>query len=118
MPFFEEVVLADFIGSANAPARVAVIGSGPAGFYACEAFLKQADPRVRVDLFDRLPPPYGRSRGGVRTRGGFGYCPDRQAGQQDIPKPRRNQRRGFPSCSGAFMRPPRYGLPSRIQPWR
>lgn len=65
MPFFEEVVLADFIGSANAPARVAVIGSGPAGFYACEAFLKQADTRVRVDLFDRLPTPYGLVRGGV-----------------------------------------------------
>lgn len=57
--------MADSVGSAKAPLRVAVIGSGPAGFYACEEFLKQADTAVRVDLFDRLPTPYGLVRGGV-----------------------------------------------------
>ena len=45
--------------------RVAIIGSGPAGFYAAEALLKRADAIVDVDMFDRLPTPYGLVRGGV-----------------------------------------------------
>ncbi len=45
--------------------RVAIIGSGPAGFYAAEALLKRTDPNIDVDLFDRLPTPYGLVRGGV-----------------------------------------------------
>lgn len=47
------------------PARVAVIGSGPAGIYAAEALVKQAEGEVRVDVFDRLPTPYGLVRYGV-----------------------------------------------------
>ena len=45
--------------------RVAIVGSGPAGFYAAEALLKRTDVRVDVDMFDRLPTPYGLVRGGV-----------------------------------------------------
>jgi ferredoxin--NADP+ reductase len=45
--------------------RVAIVGSGPAGFYAAEALLKRTDTRVDVDVFDRLPTPYGLVRGGV-----------------------------------------------------
>ena len=45
--------------------RVAVIGSGPAGFYAAEALLRRTDTVVHVDMFDRLPTPYGLVRGGV-----------------------------------------------------
>ena len=45
--------------------RVAIIGSGPAGFYAAEALLKRTDTAVEVDMFDRLPTPYGLVRGGV-----------------------------------------------------
>ena len=45
--------------------RVAIIGSGPAGFYAAEALLKRADAVVDVDMFDRLPTPFGLVRGGV-----------------------------------------------------
>ncbi|MGI8333287.1 FAD-dependent oxidoreductase [Actinomadura scrupuli] len=45
--------------------RVAVVGSGPAGLYAAEALVKQADGQVRVDVFDRLPTPYGLVRYGV-----------------------------------------------------
>ncbi|HET8724183.1 MAG TPA: FAD-dependent oxidoreductase [Anaeromyxobacteraceae bacterium] len=45
--------------------RIAIIGSGPAGFYAAEALLKRPGPPVDVDLFDRLPTPYGLVRGGV-----------------------------------------------------
>ncbi|GAA4096484.1 FAD-dependent oxidoreductase [Actinomadura miaoliensis] len=46
-------------------ARVAVVGSGPAGLYAAEALVKQADGDVQVDVFDRLPTPYGLVRYGV-----------------------------------------------------
>src|SRR5437660_7808050 len=53
------------IGSPERPLRVAIVGSGPSGFYAAEALLKQKDLAVAVDLFDRLPTPYGLVRGGV-----------------------------------------------------
>src|SRR5215469_1518282 len=50
--------------------RVAVVGSGPAGLYTAEALVKQAaalpaPARVRVDVLDRLPTPYGLVRYGV-----------------------------------------------------
>lgn len=48
----------------RAPLHVAVIGSGPAGFYAAEHLLKSR-PEARVDVFDRLPTPFGLVRGGV-----------------------------------------------------
>jgi len=44
---------------------VAVIGSGPAGIYAAEALVKQSEGAARVDIFDRLPTPYGLVRYGV-----------------------------------------------------
>ncbi|MEO5798651.1 MAG: FAD-dependent oxidoreductase [Gemmatimonadales bacterium] len=44
--------------------RVAIVGSGPSGFYAAEA-LQKAGAGVQIDLFDRLPTPYGLVRGGV-----------------------------------------------------
>jgi ferredoxin--NADP+ reductase len=47
------------------PLRVAVVGSGPAGFYAADALLKSEDPRVEVDVLDRLPTPWGLVRLGV-----------------------------------------------------
>src|SRR5262245_33277243 len=46
------------------PLRVAVIGSGPAGFYAAGALLG-ADIPVEVDLIERLPTPWGLVRLGV-----------------------------------------------------
>ena len=45
--------------------RIAIIGSGPAGFYAAEALLKRTDTVVDIDMFDRLPTPFGLVRGGV-----------------------------------------------------
>jgi ferredoxin/flavodoxin---NADP+ reductase len=45
--------------------RIAIVGSGPAGFYAAEALLKRTDAVVDVDVFERLPTPYGLVRGGV-----------------------------------------------------
>jgi ferredoxin/flavodoxin---NADP+ reductase len=49
----------------SAPLRVAVVGSGPAGFYAADALLRSEDPPVSVDLLDRLPTPWGLVRLGV-----------------------------------------------------
>jgi ferredoxin--NADP+ reductase len=50
--------------------RVAVVGSGPAGLYTAEALVKQSAAlptpvRVKVDVLDRLPTPYGLVRYGV-----------------------------------------------------
>src|SRR5947208_3284071 len=47
------------------PLRVAVVGSGPAGFYAAGALLASSDPPVEVDMIDRLPTPWGLVRLGV-----------------------------------------------------
>src|ERR1700722_3964849 len=44
--------------------RIAVVGSGPSGFYATEALLRSDTP-LAVDLFERLPVPYGLVRFGV-----------------------------------------------------
>jgi ferredoxin--NADP+ reductase len=44
--------------------RVAIVGSGPAGFYAAEA-LQKAAPGIAIHLIDRLPTPFGLVRGGV-----------------------------------------------------
>ncbi len=50
--------------NAERPLRVAVVGSGPAGFYAAEKLLSSG-PSVEVDLIDRLPTPWGLVRHGV-----------------------------------------------------
>jgi ferredoxin--NADP+ reductase len=52
-------------GTTDHPLRVAIIGSGPAAFYAAEALLKAPERAVQVEMFDRLPTPYGLVRGGV-----------------------------------------------------
>ena len=57
-------------GAPDYPLRVAVIGSGPAGFYTADHLLKQQDLTVTVDMYDRLPTPYGLVR--------FGVAPDHE----------------------------------------
>src|SRR3982751_288665 len=47
------------------PLRIAIIGSGPAAFYAAEYLLKQTQVPATVDMIERLPTPYGLVRGGV-----------------------------------------------------
>jgi ferredoxin--NADP+ reductase len=47
------------------PARIAIVGSGPSGFYTAAALFKQNEQPLEVDFFDRLPTPYGLVRGGV-----------------------------------------------------
>ena len=53
------------IGTSGRPLRAAVFGSGPSGFYAAEELLSRPDIAATVDMFDRLPTPYGLVRGGV-----------------------------------------------------
>jgi len=45
--------------------RVAILGSGPAGFYTAEHLFKKADYDFHIDMFDRLPTPHGLVRLGV-----------------------------------------------------
>jgi len=49
--------------STGSEVRVAIVGSGPAGLYAADELLKH--PGVSVDVYDRLPTPYGLARAGV-----------------------------------------------------
>lgn len=66
------------IGSPERPLRVAIVGAGPAGFFAAAALLK-SDQEVRVDLYERVPAPFGLVRYGVapdhpkikRVKGGY-----------------------------------------------
>jgi ferredoxin--NADP+ reductase len=45
--------------------HIAIVGSGPAGYYTAEAAQKEFGDEVRVDIFDLLPVPYGLIRTGV-----------------------------------------------------
>ncbi len=45
--------------------HIAIVGSGPAGYYTAEAAAKKWGEEVRVDVFDQLPVPYGLIRTGV-----------------------------------------------------
>lgn len=56
-------------GTLERPLRVAIVGSGPSGFYAAEALFSK-DRHVQVDMFDRLPVPFGLVR--------YGVAPDHQ----------------------------------------
>jgi ferredoxin--NADP+ reductase len=44
---------------------VAIIGAGPAGFYTAEHLFKHSELTLEIDMFDRLPTPYGLVRAGV-----------------------------------------------------
>jgi len=62
--------LAGKLGSSSRPLRVAIVGAGPSGFYAAGALLQQKEMHVSIDIFDRLPTPYGLVR--------YGVAPDHQ----------------------------------------
>jgi ferredoxin--NADP+ reductase len=53
------------MNSDDSPIRVAVIGAGPAGFYAAGHLLKDSAGRIEVDMIERLPTPWGLVRSGV-----------------------------------------------------
>ena len=48
----------------NQPFKLAIVGSGPAGFYTAHRLLKEC-PNAQVDMFDSLPVPHGLVRFGV-----------------------------------------------------
>src|SRR5215510_12146201 len=52
-------------GTEAQPLRVAIIGAGPTGFYATDQLFRQPELVVDVDLYDRVPTPYGLVRAGV-----------------------------------------------------
>ena len=49
----------------TSPIRIAIVGSGPAGFYAAEQLLNARDVDATVDMFERLATPWGLVRAGV-----------------------------------------------------
>ena len=53
------------LGTAARPVWVAIVGAGPAAYFTAEALFKQALCDVRVDMFNRLPTPFGLVRDGV-----------------------------------------------------
>ncbi len=52
-------------GTTARPLRIAIIGAGPAGFYAAEALLKKSDLALTIDFINRFPTPFGLVRDGV-----------------------------------------------------
>ena len=52
-------------GTNDNPLRIAIIGSGPAGFYVVERLFNEQGLSVEIDMFDELATPCGLVRGGV-----------------------------------------------------
>ncbi|MFC9964671.1 FAD-dependent oxidoreductase [Nocardia ignorata] len=50
--------------TATRPLRIAIVGAGPAGIYAADALMK-SDAEVSIDLYERMPAPFGLIRYGV-----------------------------------------------------
>src|SRR3954454_24001460 len=55
-------------GTSGTAQRAAIVGSGPAGFYAADFLLKAG---LAVDVYERLPAPFGLVR--------YGVAPDHQS---------------------------------------
>ncbi|MET9492589.1 FAD-dependent oxidoreductase [Nocardia sp. NPDC006630] len=51
-------------GAVTRPLRIAIVGAGPAGIYAADALMK-SDADVSIDLYERMPAPFGLIRYGV-----------------------------------------------------
>jgi ferredoxin--NADP+ reductase len=45
--------------------RIAIIGSGPAGYFAAGHLFKKSDLNIEIDMYDKLPTPFGLVRSGV-----------------------------------------------------
>jgi ferredoxin--NADP+ reductase len=61
--FLSSLGLRPYDAGVEEPKRVAIVGAGPSGIFAAQALL--AHPGIAVDLYDRLPTPYGLLRYGV-----------------------------------------------------
>lgn len=80
------VIPAPMVRQGRSPLTVAIVGSGPAAMYAADELLTQ--PGVRVNMFEKLPTPYGLVRAGV--------APDHQKTKQVTALfDRITRRRGF-----------------------
>jgi ferredoxin--NADP+ reductase len=53
------------LGTETQPLNVAIVGAGPSGFYAADYLQNKSGLVVNIDMYDRLPTPYGLVRGGV-----------------------------------------------------
>jgi ferredoxin/flavodoxin---NADP+ reductase len=65
-----ENIVANLLGTEARPLRIAIIGAGPSGFFAAGALFQQKDLHLSIDMFDRLPAPFGLVR--------YGVAPDHQ----------------------------------------
>ena len=101
------------LGTAARPLRVAIIGAGPGGILRRRASAApQPSSSVDVDLFDRLPTPYGLVRAGRRARppedqvGHGGLRQDRRARALPLLRRRRARqaRRRSPTCARTTTR--------------
>src|SRR5690625_3264964 len=63
-------IVRQFPGEFNSTLRIAIVGSGPSACYAAEDLLSAKGIDVRVDMFERLPVPFGLVR--------YGVAPDHQ----------------------------------------
>ena len=52
-------------GTDAVPLRVAIVGAGPTGYYAADQLFRQPGLVVEIDMYDRVPTPYGLVRAGV-----------------------------------------------------
>lgn len=64
------------LGNPENPLKVAIVGSGPSGFYAAEALLSSPNVAANITMIDKLPTPFGLVRSGV--------APDHQNLKQPI----------------------------------
>ena len=62
--FYHRTYSSNAVGLTAPPVRVAIIGSGPAGFYAARRLLSLAED-VIIDMYEQLPVPFGLVRFGV-----------------------------------------------------
>lgn len=58
------VISRAFTTAVGGPFKLAIVGSGPAGFYTAHRLLKEW-PNTQIDMFDSLPVPHGLVRFGV-----------------------------------------------------
>ena len=58
-------ILKRFLSTATFKKHVAVVGSGPAGFYLSQQLLKKKDLNLQIDIYEKLPVPFGLVRYGV-----------------------------------------------------
>ena len=65
------------VATRQRPLHMAIIGSGPAGFYSAYRVLKSL-PDARIDMYESLPSPYGLVR--------FGIAPDHPEAKVRLPQ--------------------------------